>query len=172
MKTKHIIYLVIVVVVVLFIYNQTKSKENLTLESGTTDNNIKDIKDILNEIEVVVSRNVNGTNKFPVNVNVKYTTGFMARYLEVQFNPINNSSLEILQTANGRFSVVKTISNVTSAFMNRTNTTSSETVDITPQINRLNQKGYTTSIISSTSGGFMRMARKYTLRIRIPRNKY
>ena len=165
MKTKHIIYLVIIAVVILFIYNQTKSKENLTLGQGTTNNHIKDIKDILNEIEQVVSQNVNGTNKFPVNVHVQYKAG-MKRYLDVEFNPINNRSLEILQTGN-TFSVVKTISTVTSGFMNRSNTTSSETVDITPQINRLNRKGYTTSINASTSG-FMRRATRYTLRIRIP----
>ena len=165
MKTKHIIYLVIIAVVILFVYNQTKSKENLTLGWGTTNNHIKDIKDILNEIEQVVSQNVNGTNKFPVNVNVTYTAG-MKRYLDVEFNPIDNKSLEILQTGN-RFSVVKTISNVTGGFMNRTNTTTSETVDITPQIDRLNRKGYTTSIISSTSG-FMNRATRYKLRIRIP----
>jgi hypothetical protein len=166
MKNEHIVYLVIIAVVILFVYNQTKSKENLTLGWGTRDHHIKDIKDILNEIEAVVSQNVNGINKFPVNVRVNYTVG-MKRYLNVEFNPINNRSLEILQRADGSVSVVKTMSDVRSGFMKRSNTTTSETVDITPQINRLNQKGYTTSIISSTSG-FMGKARSYTLRIRIP----
>ncbi len=148
MKTKHIVYLVIVIVVILFIYNQTKSKENLLIDDTFKDS--YKIHDILYEMKEAVTKNTTGTFKYEVPVEVSGSENNMS----IGFKK-DKEFLQIIKIPGNRFVVSKTFTSKSG----NTETVTGENIDITPYVNKLKQKGYTVDAI-----GFGRA--KYILNIK------
>ncbi len=148
MKTKHIVYLVIVIVVILFIYNQTKSKENLLIDDTFKDS--YKIHDILYEMKEAVTQNATGTFKYEVPVEVRGSENNMS----ILFKK-GNELLQIIKTSDNKFFVSKTFTSNSG----NTSTVTGQNIDITLYVNKLKQKGYTVDAI-----GFGRA--KYILNIK------